>query len=199
MPTFLHVGCGQKRKDRTTAGFNGPQWTEVRLDISPDVQPDVIADMTDMSPVDSGSVDAIFSSHNIEHLYIHEVPTALAEFQRVLKPDGFVVITCPDLQMVANFVAGGRLTEPLYTSPAGPISAMDILYGHGAAIARGQVYMAHRCGFTLQTLVNALTAAGFLKVAAKRRRPFLDLWAVASKADLPEAELQALARAHFPD
>ena len=43
------------------------------------------------------SVDAVFSSHNIEHLYPHEVPLALKEFMRVLKPDGFVLMTCPDL------------------------------------------------------------------------------------------------------
>jgi predicted SAM-dependent methyltransferase len=42
-----------------------------------------------MKAVASESVDAIFSSHNIEHLYPHEVPVALAEFIRVLKPGLF--------------------------------------------------------------------------------------------------------------
>ena len=54
--------------------------------------------MTNISSVSSESLDAVFSSHNIENLYPHEVPVALSEFLRVLKPDGFVVITCPDLQ-----------------------------------------------------------------------------------------------------
>ncbi len=67
MKSFLHVGCGPKRKDRTTRGFNTPEWTEIRLDIDASVQPDVIGTMTDMSAVASGSVDAIYSSHNIEH------------------------------------------------------------------------------------------------------------------------------------
>ena len=31
MNTFLHVGCGHKRKDRTTAGFS--DWNELRFDI----------------------------------------------------------------------------------------------------------------------------------------------------------------------
>jgi predicted SAM-dependent methyltransferase len=52
------------------------------------VQPDVLGTMTDMSAVATGSVDAVVSSHNMEHLYPHEVPLALAEFVRVLKPDG---------------------------------------------------------------------------------------------------------------
>jgi predicted SAM-dependent methyltransferase len=40
-----------------------------------------------MSALATGSVDAVVSSHNMEHLYPHEVPLALAEFVRVLKPD----------------------------------------------------------------------------------------------------------------
>jgi hypothetical protein len=35
MRTFLHVGCGGKRKDQTTGGFNTPAWNELRLDIDP--------------------------------------------------------------------------------------------------------------------------------------------------------------------
>ena len=35
MPKVLHVGCGPKRKDQTTRGFNTPQWDELRLDIDP--------------------------------------------------------------------------------------------------------------------------------------------------------------------
>ncbi|MDO8705893.1 MAG: methyltransferase domain-containing protein [Sulfuricaulis sp.] len=61
--------------------------------------------MTDMSAVATGSVDAVYSSHNIEHLYPHEVPVALAEFRRVLRGDGLLVIACPDLQSVCALVA----------------------------------------------------------------------------------------------
>jgi predicted SAM-dependent methyltransferase len=134
MKTFLHVGCGPKRLDTTTQlahrpkGFEAVDWNELRLDINPQVQPDVVGSMTDMSAVNTASVDAIFSSHNIEHLYPHEVNIALAEFKRVLAPDGFVVITCPDLQSVCALVAEDKLTEAAYISPAGPISPMDMLY-----------------------------------------------------------------------
>jgi predicted SAM-dependent methyltransferase len=110
MKTFLHVGCGPKRKDQTTRGINVPEWSEQRLDIDASVAPDIIGTMTDMSAVADAAVDAVFSSHNIEPLYPHEVPLALAEFKRVLKPDGFVVITCPDLQSVCALVAEDKLT-----------------------------------------------------------------------------------------
>lgn len=120
MKTLLHIGFGPKRKDKTTRGFNTEAWSEVRLDIDPSVEPDVIGTMTDMSAVASESVDAIFSSHNIEHLYPHEVPVALKEFLRVLKPEGFAVITCPDLQSVCALVAQDKLTDAAYSAPAGP-------------------------------------------------------------------------------
>ncbi|MDP4677302.1 MAG: methyltransferase domain-containing protein, partial [Burkholderiaceae bacterium] len=135
MPNFLHVGCGPKRKNQTTRGFNTPEWAEIRLDIDASVQPDVIGTMVDLSAVESDSVDAIYSSHNIEHLYPHEVPLALAEFLRVLKPNGFFVATCPDLQSVCKLIAEDKLTDTAYTSPAGPIAPLDILYGHRPAMA----------------------------------------------------------------
>ena len=155
--------------------------------------------MTDMSAVADASVDAIFSSHNIEHLYPHEVPLALAEFKRVLRPDGFAVITCPDLQSVCALVAEDKLLDPAYTSPAGPITPLDILYGHRPPMARGNLYMAHRCGFTQKVLSGTLQAAGFAAVAARRREhPYYDLWALATKSALDEAALRTLAGAHFP-
>ena len=198
MKTFLHVGCGPKQKDRTTRGFNTSNWKELRFDIDEAVQPDLVGTMTDMSSVASGSVDAVFSSHNIEHLYPHDVPVALAEFLRVLKPDGFAVITCPDLQSVCALIAEDKLTEPAYTSPAGPIAPLDILYGHRPAMARGNLYMAHRCGFTQKVRTGTLQAAGFAAVAAKRRgHPYYDLWALGTASALPEPELRELAQAHF--
>ena len=196
--TFLHIGCGPKRKDQTTRGFNTPDWIEQRLDIDQSVNPDIVGTMTDMAAVADESVDAIFSSHNIEHLYPHEVPIALAEFLRVLKPDGFVVITCPDLQSVCKLVAEDKLTEPAYVAPAGPIAPLDILYGHRPPMARGNLYMAHRCGFTQKVLVGTLQASGFKMVASKARPASFDLWAVASKGERAEEEMRRLAGEHFP-
>jgi hypothetical protein len=199
MKTFLHVGCGANRRENTTAEFNTTRWRELRLDIDKNVNPDIVGTMTNMSGVADASVDAIFSSHNIEHLYPHEAPAALAEFQRVLNSEGFLVVTCPDLQSVCALVAEDKLTETAYTSPAGPIAPLDILYGHRPSMARGNPFMAHHCGFTQKVLVGTLQAAGFTVVASMRRgHPFYDLWAVAAKAVMDEAQLKKLALAHFP-
>lgn len=171
----------------------------MRLDIDAGVSPDIIGTMTDMSAVADASVDAIFSSHNIEHLYPHEVGTALKEFLRVLKPDGFLVVTCPDLQEVCRLIAEDKLLEPAYTAPAGPIAPLDILYGHRPPMARGNLYMAHRCGFTEKVLIGTLRACGFASVASRRRvHPYYDLYAVASKGSMLEADMRQLAGLHIP-
>jgi hypothetical protein len=196
--TLLHIGCGPKRKENTTAGFNTPDWREIRLDIDPSVRPDVIGTMTEISAVGAASVDAIFSSHNIEHLYPHEVPVALAEFLRVLKDDGFAVITCPDLQSVCALIANDKLTESAYVSPAGPIAPLDILYGYRPAMARGNLFMAHHCGFSRKALTISLQAAGFASVVALVRPRHFDLWALAGKGARSESEMRALAAKHFP-
>lgn len=199
MPVLLHVGCGMNRKDRTTRGFQGDDWTELRFDIDESVKPDITGTMTDMANVADESVDAIYSSHNIEHLYPHDVPVALAEFKRVLKPDGFAVITCPDLKSVAALIADDKLTEPAYNSPAGPIAPLDILYGWRASMAQGNLYMAHRCGFTEKVLRGTMQAAGFAQVATMSRPgPFYDLWTVALKTARDEEAFRKLALLHVP-
>jgi len=200
MKIFLHVGCGSKRKDKTTQGFNTPEWQELRLDIDESVQPDIVGTILDMSAVPDASVDAVYSSHNIEHLYPHELPVALKEFLRVLKPDGFLVLACPDLQSVCALIAEDKLTEPAYNVPAGSVAPIDILYGWRLAMAKGNLFMAHRCGFTLKVLLATLKGIGFASVAGKARgrAPFFDLWAVASKPNRSEDEMRALAAQHFP-
>ncbi|WP_222932350.1 methyltransferase domain-containing protein [Allochromatium humboldtianum] len=197
--TILHVGPGHRNNGaKLPVAFQSSEWQEIRLDIDPANEPDIVGSMLDMAVVADASVDAIYSAHNIEHVYAHEVPLVLKEFLRVLKPDGFLVVTCPDLQTVCQLVAEDKLGDAAYTSQAGPITPLDILYGHGAALAAGHLYMAHKTGFTLKTLTQALHAAGFASSAGKRRLKGLDLWFVASKGPMEEEALRELAGKVLP-
>ena len=145
----LHVGCGPRRAEKLHPAFRGRGWSELRLDIDERVEPDVVASMVDMrEAVADGAVDAIWSSHNLEHLYAHEATLALAEFCRVLRPDGFALITCPDVVAIAQIIVDGGFEQPAYASPAGPIAPADMLWGHRDSIARGNAFMAHRMGFS---------------------------------------------------
>lgn len=197
---ILHIGPGHRNNGANLpAAFQGSEWKEIRLDIDPTNEPDIVGSMLDMTAVANESVDAIYSAHNIEHVYAHEVPTVLNEFLRVLKPDGFLVVTCPDLQTVCQLVADDKLRDAAYQSPAGPITPLDILYGHGAALAAGHHYMAHKCGFTLKTLTQSLQSAGFQTIGGKRRLRGLDLWVVATKGPMPEDAMRELAERVLPE
>ena len=192
----LHVGCGVASRDKLPVAFWGANWREIRLDLDPDVQPDYVASTTDMGVVASGSVDAVYSAHNVEHLYPHEVPLALREMRRVLTQAGVALIKLPDLQEVARHIADGKLEDPLYVSPMGPIAPLDILYGHRASLAGGNLFMAHHTGFTEATLALALINAGFAAVMMQRDRPAFCLTAIAFRS-APDAERMARAQAEM--
>ena len=159
--TVLHVGCGPRDAVPLDPAFVGDDWREVRLDIDPTCDPDIVASITDMSVIQSESVDGVFSSHNLEHLYGHEVVVALKEFHRVLRLGGLAIIATPNLQAIAKAVAKGNLEGQLYQSPAGPITALDMIYGYRRAIAMGNHFWAHKTGFTAQTMAQKIQQAGF--------------------------------------
>lgn len=164
----LHVGCGPPDPAKVHERFRGPGWHELRFDIDPEVEPDILGTIVDMRGVESASVDAVYSSHNLEHVRAHEAPVVLAEFFRVLRPGGELLVTMPDLQTVAKFVASGHLEEPCYESRMGPVTPLDILYGFGPSIARGNDFMAHRTGYTARTLTHRLRETGFVSIDVKR-------------------------------
>ena len=172
----LNVGCGPP-PGQLPPHF--AHWRQVRVDLDPAMQPDVIASLTDLSPIPAACADALWAAHCVEHLYAHEVPRALAEFRRVLRPEGFACIIVPDLQSVAQHVAADRMHETLYQSAAGPITPHDVFFGHGAAIAAGQSAMAHRCGFTPGMLQQYFREQAFAEVLLQRRVGHFELVALA--------------------
>ena len=174
--TVLNVGCGYPLRQKLHPYFHRPEWREIRLDLDPAVKPDIVCSITDISPVAADAMDAVWSSHNLEHLQRHEVPLALAEFLRVLKPGGLLLLTLPDLQQVARFIVEDRLEDSAYLSQSGPITPLDMIFGHTASLARGNQFMAHRTGFTARTLHKLLIEAGFSDVTLRQGAAF-DLWA----------------------
>ena len=197
MKTFLHVGCGPQNKSHCK-GFNNDNWKEIRLDIDENVNPDIVGTLTDMKLVETGSVDAVYSSHNIEHIFPHEVPIALREFYRVLKEDGIVVITCPDIQSVGEALTQDKLFETLYESPMGPVTAFDILYGHRKTTVDGNIFMVHKGGFTYSTLDTKFKEAGFKMKYGGRRPGAFDLYIVAFKQKKSEEEVIKIATPFLP-
>jgi len=196
MKTLLHVGCGHSNKSNLK-GFNKDQWTEIRFDIDKKVNPDIIGTLTDMRLVETASIDAIYSAYNIDHIYPHEVPIALKEFYRVLKEDGIVIIRTTDLQSICEVVAQDKLLEPLYESPIGPISPIDMMFGNRKNIARGNEYMAQKGGFTYSVLNSSFGEAGFKVRYGGRIKDRWEISLVAFKQKKPDEEIKKIASPFF--
>lgn len=187
---LINLGAGEKGAAWLPAMF--ADWREVRVDVDATMAPDILADMTDLSAIESGTADAVWVSHGIEHLYLFEVSKAIAEIYRILADDGFFCVIVPDLQIIAEYIASDRLHEVVYQSPAGPVIAHDMLFGFGPYLAQGRSSMAHKCGFTPTLLLQKLQEAPFAEIVLQRRAS-QELAAVACKrAPADDAERQAL-------
>src|SRR5260370_38694069 len=77
---LVNLGSGPKGSARLPAMF--ADWCELRVDIDATAAPDILADVTDLSAIASGSVDAVWASHCIEHLFLHEGGAAVARGSR---------------------------------------------------------------------------------------------------------------------
>ena len=82
----LHIG-GTVRKEG---------WTV--LNALPGDHVDIVGDLRDLSALNDASFDLVYASHVFEHLgYQTELPEALREVARILRPGGRLCISVPDL------------------------------------------------------------------------------------------------------
>ena len=169
MKRILHAGCGNTPL---------PEWldgAEVRLDINSRCKPDIVAGLTDMGPI--GGFDAVYCCHVLEHLFPRDIPIALGECLRVLKPGGAIIIRVPDLEDVKP------TEEVIYRSPAGPVCGLDMFYGMRRLIDLSP-YMAHHWGFVRTTLHRELSDAGFERVHVKRVAHGAELFGIGVKGSV---------------
>lgn len=156
----LNVGGGASRD--LPERYKG--WDLDVLDIDPAVNPDICLDAKLMSTLEAAGYDAVLCSHNLEHFYKHEVPVVLAGFLHVLKDGGFAEIVVPNLTKLFAAMQGRSLDigDVWYRTSSGtPITFHDVLYGWNHAMSNGNLFYAHKCGFTATSLGDALIAAGF--------------------------------------
>jgi len=158
-------------------------WEHLLLDIDPRGNPDVVCDARELTSLAAAQFDAVYCSHNLEHYYKHDGQRVLRGFLHVLRDDGFAEIRVPDLDALMQHVVRKKMDieDVLYTSPDGPITPRDVLYGHGVEIERsGQDFYAHKTGFTEKSLFRAIwrdgarnTAHFACSTAAKGRSDWL--------------------------
>lgn len=137
------------------------------LDIDPTGNPDVLCDSREMHALNASQFDMIYCSHNLEHYYEHDVKKVLSGFMHVLKDGGGVHLIVPDMQEVMKHVVAKNLdiTDVLYESALGPIRVLDVMYGYSKQIeGSGVDFFAHKTGFSVKSLFNALNSIGFKNI-----------------------------------
>jgi ubiquinone/menaquinone biosynthesis C-methylase UbiE len=88
----LHLGCGTKK----IGGY-------VNIDIRPDVNPDLIDDISKLNNIPNESVDVIYACHVLEHFGRYEFMDVLKRWFEVLKKGGILRLSVPDFEKVNEY------------------------------------------------------------------------------------------------
>jgi SAM-dependent methyltransferase len=176
----LNVGCGFSRKKDTHYLIQGEEWKHIRVDIDISVKPDIIDDSSKLENFTSNSVDAIFSSHNLEHLHVEDAKEAMVTYLDRLKPGGLCIIVVPNFELACKHIAEGR-DYAVYFSPAGGIRALDMIYGY-SKYTRNNVYQRHQWGYTSKSLTELFTNTGFINVQSSADDAY-NLWTFGQKSE----------------
>lgn len=137
----LHLGCGETY----IPGF-------FHVDVLDAKHIDLQADISNLSMFSCNSIETIYASHVLEHFGRHDYLGVLAEWFRVLKPNGTLRIAVPDFEACVK----------LYLSDS-EITLSDIL----GLVCGGQrdSYDFHKMIFDQSSLVAALEQVGFSSVS----------------------------------
>jgi predicted SAM-dependent methyltransferase len=150
-PAHLHLGCGPKYLE----GF-------INVDANPLNRVDLWLDVRNGLPFSSNSIDSIYSTHMLEHLFDGELRRLLSECFRVLKPAGGIRLIVPSLASAIKAYTEQRADWFTDKFPR----HFDSLGGRFSnfVFCDGQ----HRTAFDLTYLDEVLRKAGFVQVEESR-------------------------------
>lgn len=147
----LNIGAGKRR----IAGYTG-------VDAVPREAADIVAPANAI-PLPDGCADEVLAVHLVEHILPWEVPGTLAEWGRLLKPGGLLVVELPDVvkccrNIVAGFTKPGKHPDQL---------GMWGLYGDNRD---EDPWMLHRWGWTFKSLAPLVASAGFTNIVERQTK-----------------------------
>lgn len=142
--TLLNIGCGSK---------SYPGYKNVDVFFAPWIH--FVAEMYDL-PFDDGSISGIFSSHALEHVGWELVHKTIREWHRVLRPDGFLHLRMPDLEMcLKEYLESEDYFRRQFLKFA--------IYGLQRALSdEPDEAQYHRSGFSLKEMCAYLEQRGFV-------------------------------------
>jgi len=151
---YLHVGCGYK----IIEGFTNIDKYQKHKSI-------VNYDMFDIQMANN-SVDGIYSSHSLEHLPIRQAKQAIANWSRLLRIGGWLVLAIPDLEEIMRLLLSSDVPEEhkehwyLYTLFGYQVDSEVSLNDRRLDIEIDQGQF-HTCGFTEKSIKKLLTENNF--------------------------------------
>lgn len=122
-------------------------------------------------PYADGSVEAIYSSHMIEHMSRWEAESLVAECRRVLAPAGILRVATPDLEvLVDDYVrASGKDATAADVLMERMLTFQDVP-GHVRRLSNRLLTAPHQWLYDGHSLTRLLTDAGFQRVARRSYR-----------------------------
>lgn len=90
----LNLGCGQYRAPIGWINIDHPS-----AEGDPDINPDIYCNIIDL-PFKDAAASRIYMGHVIEHLSQADMYAAFGEIDRVLAPDGILMIVSPDMDRI---------------------------------------------------------------------------------------------------
>ena len=149
----LNIGCGHRVKD---GYFNIDAVHSPKAPRAPELlyhfQFDADGRLLEPVPLDDGVADEIQAIHVFEHFYRWTCKAAVAEFHRLLKPGGLLILELPDLiKCCKNVIEGRQGKDPDQLGRWG-------LYGDPRD---GDPFMVHPWGWGPDELMAFLGANGF--------------------------------------
>lgn len=140
----LHLGCG----DTLIKGF-------INVDVLNVPAVDIIYDLKNLNCFKDEIADVIYASHFLEHFSTDEIPVLLQEMHRVLKPNGELRLSVPDLDKICKLYVVENIDW--FTLPHN--LWLGLFYG-----SQRNRYNFHKTGFNFRWLKFLLECAGFVRI-----------------------------------
>ena len=145
--------------------------------------PDLVAtNLRRRLPFGSGTVECVYASHVLEHLYEDDARALLAECRRILQPQGVIRLVVPDLLgMVQEYLASATRPPTTDVSQLPADRLNECLNLRCRSVARGNAlfrlysqmteFHSHKWMYDAESLTERVQNAGF---SAVESRKFLD-------------------------
>ena len=148
----------KSKKKLNLGSGNNPLPGYVNVDILPERKPDIISLVDKLEFSGDNEWDLVRASHILEHFEYDQGQTVLAEWRRVLKPGGYLVVCCPDYLRLCWLA----IFRPYVYDPLSPKWGKDARTLIGGLYALDLPHeFRHKVIFSQRSLTQNLNANGF--------------------------------------